>query len=721
MKKIVYSIFSLLLALAGCTQDNVLQPEPQTKEGSDVTVRFITAIPEYNIVQTRANGGVNDMWVLVFDQNGTFMLRKQATLSAQTETGGTFTVTLPSSNSKRYVHFVCNYDWTGFVDSDMIGANAAAVVALMSTSNATFWASQELTGGINATCFNGITVQLLRNQAKISVSNEAANFTLQGFTIHKAPNEGTIAPFNTATYQFEEHAITEPVGVTLNDAVQTDVSLTEKYLFERKNKNASEITTVIVQGTYNGTSYFYKIDLIDAAKVRYNIERNYHYMVKIKTVTKAGYTSFTDALNGASHNNTALDPIIEKYPMISDGTSKLEVEKTLVVFTQPGQPLNVWYKFFPDATTTTVDNTGVTVSLTQNDAAIAPGSLSFDNATGIITATAASVLPAEPAEARIVVSKGDLARTIRVVLRTPFAFTPVTINDLTPATLTNQQNTLATLRFTIPNDFPADLLPLPIKIYTQGLYPAASGLQMIVEQGVVHYVYMATATGVQTVEFKTNKSDYGEIVTLKADYFIDGTVRYNLGPYQGNITYGNNTNVPANATVTASVGSMQITASGVYQYTPPANPNMNAPVTLTYDIQIASNTSNGISQTFHERYTVTTTIGHLQNNGTINLGLDKYVVTGRIQYTTRTGSYYALQDVPANTSVNVPGITGASVSMLSAARYQLIIPATTSGTTNVRINYVSGSNTYWAQTTLNNLRTNRYYQLRTNEGRVIEN
>src|SRR5690554_845581 len=251
--------------------------------------------------------------------------------------------------------------------------------------------------------------------------------------------------------------------MTLIPAQSSDISTDEKYLFERKNAYATDITTVIVRGNYNGQQYYYKIDLIDLEKNRYDIERNYHYIVKIKTVTRAGYTSFNDALEGASHNNTALDPIIEKYPIISDGIRKLEVEKTLVILTKPNQQFSVWAKYFPEIGNETFDNIGVTVSLQSGNTSIDGESLNFDSSTGIITATGLDQLPLEQGEARIIVTKGDLARTIRVILRNPFEFNPITINDQNPATITNGQSVDVALKFYIPNDFPEDLFPLPIR------------------------------------------------------------------------------------------------------------------------------------------------------------------------------------------------------------------------------------------------------------------
>ena len=643
-------------------------------------------------------------------------------MSNQTETGGTFIVQLPSSSNSRIVHFISNYDWSGF--NDIAGLNEATVVALLSTSNTTFWSRVELENGISSTSFSGLTVSLLRNQAKISVVNEADELTFNGFTIHNKPSKGSVAQYSSTT-GFEEGVITEPLDMTLIPAQSSDISTDEKYLFERKNAYATDITTVIVRGNYNGQQYYYKIDLIDLEKNRYDIERNYHYIVKIKTVTRAGYTSFNDALEGASHNNTALDPIIEKYPIISDGISKLEVEKTLVILTKPNQQFSVWAKYFPEISNTTFNNSGVSVTLQSGNTSIVGGSLNFNPTTGNITATGLSQIPEEPGNARIVVTKGDLARTIRVVLRNPFSFDPITINNLNPGLVTDGQSEDAVLKFTIPDDFPDDLFPLPIRIYTNGLYPAAAGLEMVVEGSQIHYIYRATQKGIQTINFKTNKSGNAETVAIKADYFADGSIAYNsFVAFRGNISYGNNVNVPNNVTVSASIGSLTIPSTGiiVMLHRPII---ISIPSDLEYVNEVESNTSGGgwfdpgINQSFHEYYSATSTIGHMYDNGDLNLVIDRFIVTGRIRYTTSTNNNYNnLQNVPNYATLTVTGTAGATGVMIDTQCYQLNIPGTAADSATIRVTYRTSNTNYYVDTTVGALRSNQYMQLRSNGGRV---
>jgi hypothetical protein len=212
---------------------------------------------------------------------------------------------------------------------------------------------------------------------------------------------------------------------------------------------------------------------------------------------------------------------------------------------------------------------------------------------------------------------------------------------------------------------------------------------------------------------------------LKADYFADGAIAYNsFIVFKGNIKYGSNNNVPNNATVTASTGSITIPSTGTYSYAPPSNYNLDTQVNLEYVNQVASNTSGGgwfdpgINQSFHEYYRTTTTIGHMYDNGNLNLALDGIIVTGRIRYTTNTNNYNGMSNVPGNATLTVTGTAGATGEMMANQRYQLTIPGTASNNSTIRVTYRRNNTNYYVDTTVGALRSNQYMQLRSNGGRV---
>ncbi|KGN79750.1 hypothetical protein HQ35_07030 [Porphyromonas cangingivalis] len=529
MKKIIYTLIGgLILLMVSCTRSAIDVPDPQVSVDADeVLVEFGAIIPDYRMVELRDNGGINNMSLLVFNQNGILIARREAALLGASGSGYRFSVILPKSDDIRTIHFIADCDWSTIPDADIVGSNEAMVVALMTTDRVAFWARKELPNGIDVNSLPD-NIPLLRNQAKITVIDEADNFELEGFTLHNTLARGTVAPYDTGTFTFTEGAINEPIAPVLVLAQESTLDMNEKYLFERKNKTASRITTVIVKGKYSGQpSTYYKIDLIDVNKVRYDIERNYHYVVKIRSVHKAGSPTFAAALDVASHNNTALDPTVEKFPIISDGVSKLEVERTLIILTKPLEALTTWAKYYPQLNNDNVDNTGVLCRVEQETGkeVINASSLNFATGTGVITATAVNVLPSQPREARIIVSKGDfLARAIRVVLRQPFSFGQVKINNNNTVPQGLQRE--ARLYFNIPADFPADLFPLYVKIKAGTLYPVDEGVEVITGGGTMYHIVRVTSHGTKEVRFKTNSKSSTETVEVTADYFQSGEVTY---------------------------------------------------------------------------------------------------------------------------------------------------------------------------------------------------
>ena len=196
---------------------------------------------------------------------------------------------------------------------------------------------------------------------------------------------------------------------------------------------------------------------------------------------------------------------------------------------------------------------------------------------------------------------------------------------------------------------------------------------------------------------------------------VTASKNINILAYKGSITYSsNNTGIPEGGTVTASVGSMQITEDGKYRYAPPVNPNMAAPVTLTYSHLVNENTNGGnnIQQSFHEVYnSVTTTIGNLYNSSAIHFStINHFRVTGRIRYLT-SGWFGSWNNVPANADLTI-STNNATATMLSTARYELITNGAPLDSQNITIRYARSGTTYSATKTIGTLRTNQSFDLR---------
>lgn len=512
-------LYLLVLLLGSCTNEDFKDDMPATgNEGDQVTVQFKVDIPEAQTVDTRAidENLISDLRLLVFDENGRFISRHQATMS-----GTNFSVTLPQSSNRRIIHFIANYDWTGFNDAASVTKDEGEIVAPLQASGLLFWQRVVLAAGINASSFTAQPVSLIRNMAKFSLENRATQ-TLSSatFALYNTASVGSAAPFNTTNRAFES-VVTEPVGVTFTGT--TAFGASDIYTFERKNSMVTTTPTyVIVRGTYGGVTNYYKIDIIDANKNMYDIQRNVWFKIIIQAVTLPGYTTLAAAQSSPASNNISASVLLQSYPTISDGAFVLSVDKTVVSFTQNGQTLNANANYKTVAGVS--QNSSIVVTLVQDaNFPVVNGAVSYNPATGSLTANINNVPAGGVAYfATIKLEAGNLSRTIRLMLHSPFTFTNI---SLTPSVVGNVLESPATLKFTVPAE--ADYL-LPFNCYITSAYltPNFGNIEVIYENGVYKYKWKVTAVGEQTINFKTNTNNAAETVMIDAALFQRGQVAY---------------------------------------------------------------------------------------------------------------------------------------------------------------------------------------------------
>lgn len=513
MKQLLYL---LVLLLFGCTTES-LDTEIPSQDGY-VTVQFKVDIPEAQPLATRAinENLISDLQLLIFDENGRFISRHQATLN-----GSSYTATLPQSNNKRTIHFIANYDWSGFNDAISVTKDEGEIIAPLQSTNLIFWQRMVLNSGINASVFASQQVSLIRNMAKFTLVNQpTSSLTNAKFALFNQASSGSVAPFNTVNKAFES-VVTEPAGVTFTTA--STLGVADIYTFERKNSTVTTNPTyVIVQGTYAGATYYYKIDIIDDNKNMYDIQRNVWFRIVIQSVTMAGYSTLAAAQSSPASNNISASVLLQSYPTISDGSYVLSVDKTVVSFTSNGQTLhaNATYK----TTAGVSQNSTIAVTLVQdNNFPVVNGAVTYDIATGNLTANINNV-PANGVAytATIKIEAGYLSRTIRLMLHAPFTFTNISV---TPSVVSNVQASPATLKFTVPAE--ADyLLPFNCTITSAYLTPAFGNIEVTHENGLYKYKWKVTAVGEQTINFTTNTNNAAETIFIDADLFQRGQVAY---------------------------------------------------------------------------------------------------------------------------------------------------------------------------------------------------
>lgn len=218
-------------------------------------------------------------------------------------------------------------------------------------------------------------VPLIRNFAKISCSESLDNFELEGFDLVNIPTAGTVAPWDPvgnrliALLGADNKMIPYnnlPAGYVGMLAPASQFDNTEADI--RRGEATLEFTTearymyahpyepvrrtyMIIAGRYGGsqTTTYYKIDLgytdpTTQIFTNYNIIRNYHYQVRINSVTRAGYATAQEAIDGDVFNNLSASTETRDMLSISDGKNLIGVNMTRAVITNTN-PIRFAYSY----------------------------------------------------------------------------------------------------------------------------------------------------------------------------------------------------------------------------------------------------------------------------------------------------------------------------------------------------------------------------------------
>lgn len=514
MKRFIYYITLFALLLASCTDEGTFE-KPST-EKSKTTFRFSVDIPDYRPVLSRAvtdENGVNDLWLLAFDTDGLFIGRAHASLLTSNDNGtGTFQAEIPDNTG--IIHLIANYDqWNSFDERAALQKDERELVPSFNSSQMVFWGRQVL-----ASAGDSPHIVLYRNQAKVTVENEAENFEVTGYALCNYASSGTAAPFNpdTAVTPFViidgkptlAHGSTPKASQT-----SADCTMEPKYMFENENY-FNDQTYIIISGRLKGKTevMYYKIQLLDSNKKPYPVVRNFHYKVVIKSFSENanGSTTFDDAKSAESSNNIYAE-IFKDSPTIADNNNNVLTVSRLHFLFVRGGALNVSAQYTQNGVT---DNSKISVVLAEDQGNILRN-LSYDG-NGTITADVSRIIAGQQG-ATITVKAGILSRTITVVSSELYQFAPA---SLSPEIYTARDQDMA-LQFTIPANIPSYLYPLKCTITTANLYPVApnKNLQIEYTDGGYQYVYWATEPGTKTLNFRTSLENSDETILIANDIF----------------------------------------------------------------------------------------------------------------------------------------------------------------------------------------------------------
>ena len=403
MKKIFYILLIALLGATACSVKEMGQPESENNNGK-VTFVMGLEFPEVFIATRGAmseNPIIDDVHVAVFGNEGYLNeYVKAVPCNAQGVEQAAFTniqngvlfyykVTLVATTGYRAIHVIAN-------GPDQIQYNSydyEVMPTLYTTKgNGAYWTMFELPTGTAIVdpqtseesaspaakaAFSNL--KLIRNFAKVNVTESADNFVLDGYEVFNTPDKGRIVTwmedYNASNERLAGYytpyvgsktedpmtfAELQTAGYTpsLVDGAQIDQTAptadgtytnATKFVFERVKTNAANRPYIIVKGKFNGstTSTFYRLDFTDKDGNYIPIFRNFQYNIEIKSVAKVGVANPADAQ--PSNANVSALITTANLTDLADGTSRILVQYIDKTFISSGN-VKFQYIYMRDAT-----------------------------------------------------------------------------------------------------------------------------------------------------------------------------------------------------------------------------------------------------------------------------------------------------------------------------------------------------------------------------------
>lgn len=587
MKKILISItIAATMLAAGCERERY--GKAPRSGGGELAAVFNIPEPRTATRAPLTAEMVESMWVMVFNENGNYVSRHKGETVAGDPARYVFrNVPVSPPGVSRTLHFVGNFDWTGFNDGALGGMSENEVVSSMNVTGGriAYWQRVYVVNGIDGPpgeqmALDG-TVHLLRNVAEVTLVNNTAgaengmSLTDVQFAVDDYMNRGSVAPFNSQKGAFgtgdpsvdtpAADFITEArggntVGISegdFADILQSDgVSPTPIEIYERKNSMAENQTCIIVKGKFqdgvvpnNDVWSYYKIDICDPeATALLDIQRNYRYKIDLNLVSNKGYATLTEAVQNAAVNNINASVTVSEYTAVSDGRNVLRIENSQFIYVRTGQNFEIRYSYIEmDGSTAATNNTDVKIDLVETDPdrpVVVNGTFGYDYTSnqwtggrmGAVIRGTTSTLPTgfDIYRAAVHISKGSLSRVIQLQLRQAMNFSET---GTTPADgrVQNDIGQPVSIRFKMPVDISPALFPIPVYITTKRFSPDVeqNRLSVDVSDGDFRYVYYAPYLvdgGGQpmfhTIYFVSNSPNTQESVTIASDMFNTTNIQF---------------------------------------------------------------------------------------------------------------------------------------------------------------------------------------------------
>ncbi len=556
MKNIILTLAAAALVAVSCQSEDLLIPDAPVVDDGYVTVEFTTSIPDMEIVHTRAvdpdGEAITKLVFFCFNERGLFISKEEADIQASGDFNGKYKVDLPVVTDR--VHIIANQHKN--IDEDKLaGLSESQVISTMvgSSGMMSYWArvakgnAADIKAAFETDYKN---VSLLRDHARITVSDKSSTYTDLAFVAINTNAFGTVAPFNNGSWEapsLDNMFVTLPESDIKESGVADVVSVSQRkyqYVFETEN-TADDPVYVIIKGTRNGTAKYYRVMLIDKDGNYVPVMRNFTYDVQITGEMEYGQDSYDAALNAPVTNNVWVS-VSDDIKQVSSTQYTLAVRETHIVLGENDPVFNTSHmKYTVHYSLEALGSTVLTAgdkpeiswldgnNVAQHTLSASEFTVSADgkSAEGTIEIILLELGDQKKREGTLLIKKGLLERKVNIISVAKQKFTPawITTNIYGAETGSN-----VTMMFHISKDCPEALFPIDVLVSVNDMdVRNASGMVLPViteteegygEDNGIGYKYVLTVTepGDQRLYLETIlKHDTGDnvSVTIEAKNF----------------------------------------------------------------------------------------------------------------------------------------------------------------------------------------------------------
>lgn len=317
MKKII-SLLVALLTLAACSDTLNEGSTPSNKNGvEDGGITLTINLPDFTKEELTRAGSLAHLHAITYDKNNNCLSCQEiSTGNVTIDENGKAKVKLPLANDAETIHIVA-YVSSLTKEQCQGGLDQATVSGTIDMDKPICWGYAKISDLLNNPDYE---VTLLRMFAKVKVVEESkpsafigdGTFTLAGYKLYNAADQGTIAP---TSLDYNATTPNIPTTVTYNSN-SGDWTTAEIPFYE--SAAAANQAYLIIKGEYEGKEGYYKVAFYNGDNTFMSLLRNHAYTVKIIHVNTEGWDTVAKAMADPYPENRMKVDVIDANPNITD-------------------------------------------------------------------------------------------------------------------------------------------------------------------------------------------------------------------------------------------------------------------------------------------------------------------------------------------------------------------------------------------------------------------